>query len=174
MAFKSVIIICFTIIYTGSIFHPVYSAAIAKLDETEADSADDWFIHNELDAVDVSDQQQQQQRQPQSQFDFRSVVADFNKKRKELLNSELKLSFGHDVKLNANELRANKIIMDAKEIELKNGLENPFHFNPSRHFFEVLNATKQSKLFKMIQKMPKGGILHIHEVCIFTFYVRNF
>lgn len=163
MALKSLIIIYFTIIYTDGIFHPVYSAAITNSDGIKSD---EWFIHNELDTDYIFDQQQPEQEQEQRIFDGRHTATDFNKKRKELLNSELKISFGHDIKLDANELRANKIIMDAKEMELKNGLKNPFDFNPSHHLFEVLNSTKQSKLFKIIQQMPKGGILHIHEVYI--------
>lgn len=157
MPFKSVTIICFAIIlYTDNLFDTAYSAAIAKFNGTKAADWPIYGVSNEL----YHDQQQQQQTQ-QNNARFQSILSEFIEKRNELISSEAKLSFGHDIKLNANELQANKIIMDAKEMELENGLDQPMHFNPSRHLFEVLSAMKQSTLFKLIQRMPKGNTAHL-------------
>lgn len=96
----------------------------------------------------------------------RKTLNDYFQDRQDLLNYELETSLGGDVKLTENEELANKIIMEAKENEYKAGFLNPYGFNPSRHIFEVLDAVKQSNLFQIIRKMPKGGILHAHDTAL--------
>lgn len=96
----------------------------------------------------------------------RQSFDDYYKDRKQFIDNEIDQSFGMDTKLNENEKLANNIIMIAKEAEYQNGFLNPYSFNPSRHIFEVLDAIKQSKLFQIIQRMPKGGILHAHDTAL--------
>ncbi|KAG4076714.1 hypothetical protein HA402_002001 [Bradysia odoriphaga] len=86
--------------------------------------------------------------------------------RESILNAENSDNFESDVKLNPKEERANAIIMTAKNAELDDGLANPQNFAPSRYFFEVLDKINKSKLFKIIRKMPKGGILHAHDTAL--------
>ncbi|XP_031624714.1 adenosine deaminase AGSA-like [Contarinia nasturtii] len=90
-------------------------------------------------------------------------LTQYYRQRNDLLISEMNSSFGNDINLTEIEKVANKIIMKAKEDELKVGLINPHLFNPSRHIFEVLDIVKNSKLFQIIKKMPKGGLLYVHE-----------
>lgn len=92
--------------------------------------------------------------------------SEYEEKRKDLLNSEMVNGFASDILLNEKEEMANKIIMKAKEDELNVGFQTPHLFNPSQHIFAVFDAVKKSKLFQMIQKMPKGGILHAHEMAL--------
>lgn len=96
----------------------------------------------------------------------RPSVNDYFQQRGALVDDEFELSFEHDVKLNDNEQLANQIIMEAKNEEVNNGHTNPYDFNPSRHFFEVLDGVRESKLFKILEKMPKGAILHAHDVAL--------
>lgn len=96
----------------------------------------------------------------------RQSIADYYKDRKQFIDDEIEQSFGMDITLNDNEKLANGIIMNAKEAEYQTGFLNPYSFNPSRHIFEVLDAIKQSKLFQIIQRMPKGGILHAHDTAL--------
>lgn len=91
-------------------------------------------------------------------------ISDYYKDREDLLNYERNMSYAADIKLNDNEQLANKIIMDAKAIDYN--IKNPHTYYPSRHIFEVLDDIKQSKLFQIIQKMPKGGILHAHDIAV--------
>lgn len=84
--------------------------------------------------------------------------------RNDLVNIELESSFGNDIKLSATEEIANKIIMEAKTNELNIGFVDAKRFIPARHIFNSLNDIRQSKLFQIIQKMPKGGILHTHDM----------
>lgn len=71
------------------------------------------------------------------------------------------MSFGGKIKLTKKEKIANEIIMDLKERDL-----NIKPFIPSRHIFQSLKVIAESKLFKIIQKMPKGAILHTHETAM--------
>lgn len=96
----------------------------------------------------------------------RQSFADYYKDRKQFIDDEIDQSFGMDTKLNEMEKLANNIIMNAKEAEYQTGFLHPYLFNPSRHIFEVLGAIKQSKLFQIIQRMPKGGILHAHDMAL--------
>lgn len=93
-------------------------------------------------------------------------LSDYERDRQELLNYEMNSSFASDVKLTENEQLANQIILHAKETEYEIGMKTPYRFYPSRHIFEVLDDIKNSKLFQIIQKMPKGGILHAHDTAL--------
>lgn len=86
--------------------------------------------------------------------------------RQSVFKQENLNNFESDVKLNPKEEKANKVIMAIKNAELNDGFLNPQNFAPSRHFFEVLEIINKSKLFKIIRKMPKGGILHAHDTAL--------
>lgn len=92
----------------------------------------------------------------------RPSLTEYMSQRQLLVNQENDMGFQSDVLLTENEQVANEIIMRAKNKEVREGLNNPYSFNPSRHIFEVLQNVKNSDLFKILQKMPKGGILHSH------------
>lgn len=98
--------------------------------------------------------------------DIKSVTDEYIKNRNQFIANETEQGFGMDIELNENEKIANEIIMEAKYKEISVGLQDPNAFNPSRHIFEVMDKIKQSELFKIIQKMPKGGLLHIHNLAI--------
>lgn len=102
-----------------------------------------------------------------------SVTDEFIKSRNQFIDDENEKGFGMDIKLNEKEFIANKIIMIAKSEEISIGFQDPDLFNPSRHIFDIMEKIKQSKLFKIIQRMPKGGILHIHNsaMCSIDFVV---
>lgn len=90
-------------------------------------------------------------------------IDDYYHTRKQFINDEIEYAFGSDIHLNKQEQKANAIIMAAKEAEYANGIASPNTFTPSRHIFESLTTIKQSKLFRIIRRMPKGGILHAHD-----------
>lgn len=99
-------------------------------------------------------------------YEERPSIEDYLAKRKQFIDNEIEYGFGSDVQLNEKEQRANAIIMAAKEAEYANGILAPYTFNPSRHIFETLATIKQSKLFQIIKKMPKGGVLHAHDTAL--------
>lgn len=97
---------------------------------------------------------------------IRPSLSDYKNLRKRFITEESDRALGSDIYLNENELKANKIIMAAKNKEIQIGFNNPYNFTPSRHLFEVLTQINQSDLFKIIKKMPKGGMLHAHDTAL--------
>lgn len=140
------------ITFIGAAFHIASSAVISQYNISASDACQ--RLSNELDENSIA----------QVQIGCKAQkILDYFKDREELINYELNISYGADVILNDKERLANKIIMDAKEIEYN--IQNPYTYNPSRHIFEVFDKIKQSKLFQIIQKMPKGEPNIYHYVC---------
>lgn len=152
MAPKSIFIIVWIVMISVK-FHIALSAVIPQVRDFTAEQCQ--RLSNELDENSIV----------QLQIGCKSrKINDYFKDREDLLNYEQNMSYAADVKLNDNEVLANKIIMDAKEIDYN--IKNPYTYYPSRHIFEVFNEISQSKLFQIIQKMPKGGILHAHDIAL--------
>lgn len=86
--------------------------------------------------------------------------------RQKFVEDEFAVGFENDVQLNEQEKLANDVIKAAKAKEVNEGFRQPFRFNPSRHLFEVLKDIRKSELFQILQKMPKGGILHAHDTAL--------
>ncbi|XP_055376937.1 adenosine deaminase 2-like [Condylostylus longicornis] len=101
-------------------------------------------------------------------------IDDYFKQREEFLNNESLRYLGNDLILNDNEIKLNEIIMKLKEKEFNDGFKNPYEFKASRHFFEVVNNITNSTLFHIIEKMPKGAVLHAHDTAMASIdYVIN-
>ncbi|XP_045770255.1 adenosine deaminase 2-A-like [Maniola jurtina] len=88
--------------------------------------------------------------------------------RNSLIQEELEMMAGSDIVLNDIEEKANNIIMKLKEKEIDCGFVNPQYHNFSKHFFDYKEEVKNSELFKIIQKMPKGAALHGHDTGILS------
>lgn len=95
-------------------------------------------------------------------------LKDYYQQRQNFIDEEIGSMLGSDVKLNDKEAFANKVFMIRKNKEIEVGILYPFKFQPSRHIFEILDDIKKSKLLQLIQKMPKGGILHTHDTAMCT------
>lgn len=132
-------------------FQTVRSATISN------QNASGWFT-NELYPDEIVNGEEKR--------DTKLLLNEFFQARTNLLNDELNSSFGSNITLSEKELIANQKIMAEKYNELKIGFFNPHSFNPARHIFDVLSDIKQSKLFHIIKKMPKGGMLHIHDAAM--------
>lgn len=90
----------------------------------------------------------------------------FQAQRAEFIAQERDRALGADVVLTDEEQKVNDFLMQLKKNELDAGFQKPSCFVPSRHFFTVLEQIKNSALFKLLQKMPKGAILHAHDMAI--------
>uniref|UniRef100_A0A182WBF6 Adenosine deaminase n=1 Tax=Anopheles minimus TaxID=112268 RepID=A0A182WBF6_9DIPT len=86
--------------------------------------------------------------------------------REEFFNREQARGLGADLVLSEDEQRLNRYVMHLKQQELAKGVENPYELVSARHFFEMLERINESPLFKVIQQMPKGGVLHAHDTAI--------
>ena len=106
-------------------------------------------------------------------------------KRSELIARANKKSFEHSLKLSGTEERVNQRLKALKKrvydecnlnIEPKLKLkENPEKvFWPAQPFFKIRDKISSDKaygeLFRFIQSMPKGAILHIHPSAMGSFY----
>lgn len=92
---------------------------------------------------------------------------EFRAQRDRLRDSQSASDFQSDAPpLNEREQLANAVIMRLKRAALDDGFVNPGRFNPAAHFFETRNATRASKLFRCMRRMPKGGILHAHDMAL--------
>lgn len=96
----------------------------------------------------------------------RPTYDEYKRQRKSFLQSEEHHFLGANVTLTDDEQLVNKFIMHLKLEELRKGFNDSYNFIPARHFFEVLDRFGQSKLFKIIQRLPKGGVLHAHDMAL--------
>ncbi|TRY54540.1 hypothetical protein DNTS_033404, partial [Danionella cerebrum] len=78
--------------------------------------------------------------------------------RDALIALEASRRTGGNITLNEKEK-----MLDAKLQQLKQHDMNPGQFPPSLHFFKAKHLIDQSPVFKLIQKMPKGAALHVHD-----------
>lgn len=88
------------------------------------------------------------------------------KERNALLNKEAGMMLGSDIVLTESEQMANNIIMKMKHKIIDEGFANPQFFNFSKHFFTYKEEVKNTQLYKILQKMPKGGLLHCHDTAV--------
>ena len=70
---------------------------------------------------------------------------------------------GGNVYLNPKEKQVDELIKGLKSKAIETGIQNPINYAPSLHFFKAKTLIEQSEIYKIIKKMPKGGILHLHN-----------
>ncbi|EDV40513.1 uncharacterized protein Dana_GF23892, isoform B [Drosophila ananassae] len=75
-------------------------------------------------------------------------------------------SLGYDLELTEREQKANETIMQAKLQEYEEGLIAPHLFKPAQHIFDVLDGIRDTRLFQLLKKMPKGAVLHAHDTAL--------
>ncbi|XP_046367088.2 adenosine deaminase AGSA-like [Haliotis rufescens] len=91
-----------------------------------------------------------------------SVPAWYKSPREAILATERRQSIGAMLTLTSEEEAVNKIIMAAKQTEINSAIYDHSNFIPAVHFFQGRHLMEQSKVFKIIQQMPKGAALHLH------------
>ncbi|XP_037950031.1 adenosine deaminase 2-like isoform X5 [Teleopsis dalmanni] len=96
----------------------------------------------------------------------RSSTEVYNSLRDQFFCFEKSRALGANLELTERELEANEIIMAAKMQELEKGVITPHMFSPSQHFFSVLDQIHESPLFEFMSIMPKGGVLHAHDIAL--------
>ncbi|KAL6116719.1 ada2 [Pungitius sinensis] len=74
-----------------------------------------------------------------------------------LMRQEASRQMGGGVTLTAAERRLDADLRRLKEREM-----SAAQFPPALHFFKARPLIRESPVFKLLQKMPKGGALHVH------------
>lgn len=90
----------------------------------------------------------------------------YNATRNRFLERAFRQSLGSNLLLSPLEEKANSILMASKNAEINAGFVNPAAFAPALHIFDALELIQSSKVFQMLQKMPKGGVLHSHDTAL--------
>uniref|UniRef100_A0A1A9WDK1 Adenosine deaminase n=1 Tax=Glossina brevipalpis TaxID=37001 RepID=A0A1A9WDK1_9MUSC len=98
-----------------------------------------------------------------STFSIQAMEMSYDALRNKIMESERSSALGGNLWLSSAEERANSILMNAKREEIAEGLKNPTKYPPAMHFFQGKQYLRQSEVFRIIQKMPKGAFLHGHN-----------
>jgi len=93
----------------------------------------------------------------------RSTPEDYRILREIVKSFERYSGVGNDIQLTLPERSANELIMSEKKREYEKGIMDPSKFAPGHHIFQVLHTVKQSPLFQILRKMPKGAALKTHD-----------
>lgn len=83
------------------------------------------------------------------------------KYRDALIQMETSMQTGGQVVLNEDEKRLNSQLLQMKQKELMR-----VDFPPAMHFFKARDLIKESPLFPLLQKVPKGAALHVHDLAM--------
>ncbi|KAL2093278.1 hypothetical protein ACEWY4_010590 [Coilia grayii] len=81
--------------------------------------------------------------------------------REYLIKKERSQQTGGRVVLSEAELQFNVLLDKLKLQEMETS-----DFPPAMHFFKAKPLIDRSKLFSLLQKMPKGGALHVHDFAL--------
>ncbi|XP_071361542.1 adenosine deaminase 2-A [Trachinotus anak] len=79
--------------------------------------------------------------------------------REALIQLETSMQTGGQVVLTEAEQRLDSLLLKMKQREMV-GPDCP----PAMHFFKARSLIKTSPIFSLLQKMPKGGALHVHDL----------
>lgn len=97
-----------------------------------------------------------------------STLNEFLEQRKTIFKEENDRYLGSQIILTEKEEKVNEILMKAKNEEVSLGFGNPKTFLAAKHMFEVLSDIESSRVFKILRKLPKGGILHAHDTALLS------
>uniref|UniRef100_A0A8C6SKU9 Adenosine deaminase 2a n=1 Tax=Neogobius melanostomus TaxID=47308 RepID=A0A8C6SKU9_9GOBI len=83
------------------------------------------------------------------------------KYRDALIQIEASMQTGGQVVLDEDEKRLNSRLLQMKQKEVMRA-----DFPPAMHFFKARDLIKESPLFSLLQKVPKGAALHVHDLAM--------
>ncbi|KAH8407175.1 hypothetical protein KR222_009972, partial [Zaprionus bogoriensis] len=106
-------------------------------------------------------------------YSFHSIG--YEKARQAVLNAEEQLMTGGRTTLNSQEARVDDLFMQYKLGELAQGFRNAEQNAAAMHFFKAKPLIDRSQVFKFLQQMPKGAVLHLHNTAAVSskWVVRN-
>lgn len=95
-----------------------------------------------------------------------SARGDYWADRDAFIKEEASEILGGSIKLSEKEDKVNRILMQYKFREIDAAFQNPRNFAPGQHFFQARRLIEKSEVFRLIQTMPKGAVLHGHDLCL--------
>ncbi|XP_052798660.1 adenosine deaminase AGSA-like [Mya arenaria] len=91
---------------------------------------------------------------------------DYMQKRQLFIDTEAQERVGGEIVMNLDEKALNNRILAMKKKEYDAAHYQGGSFAPQINFLQSKPLYEKSDIFKLIQKMPKGGALHLHDVSI--------
>ena len=65
--------------------------------------------------------------------------------------------------LNPKEQEANRILLNMKEKAIQKGISDSGSYAPAMHFFHAKPLIDKDPIYEIIQRVPKGAVLHLHN-----------
>ncbi|XP_045175123.2 adenosine deaminase AGSA-like [Mercenaria mercenaria] len=91
---------------------------------------------------------------------------DYMQRRQQILTEEQDQRLGGEVVLSKDEQTVNERLLKIKQTEIDDAHYQGKPFGPQINFLKSKSFYEQSSVFKLIQTMPKGGALHVHDCSI--------
>ncbi|MEM9325037.1 MAG: hypothetical protein AAGA85_05255 [Bacteroidota bacterium] len=89
------------------------------------------------------------------------AVEDYESKRQSLITSDLALRFDSEMHLSPKEQQVNQRFIALRDSMISGYLSSGF-FPPAEPFHLSKQHVEETALFKLLRRMPKGGIHHLH------------
>lgn len=91
------------------------------------------------------------------------MSTDYEDVRSNIIAAEESIRTGGNIYLNPKEQAANEILLKLKVKAIQKGISDPSTYAPSMHFFHAKPLIDVDPIFEIIKKVPKGGVLHLHN-----------
>jgi adenosine deaminase CECR1 len=91
------------------------------------------------------------------------IYSGYDDVRQNIINAEESIRTGGNIYLNPKEHEADEILLRMKEKAVKQGILDSGSYAPSMHFFHAKPLIDKDPLFEVIQRVPKGAVLHLHN-----------
>jgi len=83
--------------------------------------------------------------------------------RNNIIEAEESIRTGGNIYLSPKEQEANAIILRMKDKAIAKGIQNTKSYAPSMHFFRAKALIDADPIYHVIQRVPKGAVLHMHN-----------
>lgn len=93
------------------------------------------------------------------------VFDQYLEQRKALLAADSALYFDAKMRLSPAETKLNRLLQKEQR-QLLEHYRNTHFFPPARDFYQSKEHIEGTKIFQVLQQMPKGGILHLHQLAM--------
>lgn len=93
------------------------------------------------------------------------VFEQYLEQRRTLMAADSALYFDAKVRLSPAEAQLNQL-MQIEQRQLLDHYKQTHFFPPARDFYQSKQHIEGTKIFKVLRQLPKGGILHLHQLAM--------
>lgn len=88
---------------------------------------------------------------------------EYEEVRNSIIAAEESIRTGGNIYLNPKEQVAENILLKLKAKSIERGILESRTYAPSMHFFHAKPLIDNDPIFQIIQRVPKGAVLHLHN-----------